>query len=356
MRSFFSKVTFLLLITTCLISCTEIDNKLPLIPDSIGKDGGILIVAHENTWESQHISLLKKALSKSLSGLPKQESLFKISTAPPRIYFKSLNQFRTVIIPVIIHSRTNYYASFTENLKADLLAKIEKEKVSLLRQDDKYAKDQYIVYLFATTENELNKYLSENQKLLSKYVSDLEIKHLAKELATKKKNISAMKVIKEKFGLSLSIPAAYKIARDTTDFIWLRNSTQKEDFNIFMSKKKYSSPDQFQAKNILKWRKELGEKYISGKDKRQSFMETENYISPAFQEESIASAYAKKCRGMWKLHNLSMGGTFLSYVFANTASNELFYLEAFLHNPTKSKTNTLRELETILKSATFTEN
>ena len=65
----------------------------------------------------------------------------------------------------------------------------------------------------------------------------------------------------------------------------------------------------------------------------------------------IDNQYAVEARGIWEIANDYMGGPFISYTIHNPQTNELLYLDGFVHAPGKEKRNFMQQLEKIFTTA-----
>jgi len=344
------KPTFIfLLLVFSFASCQLLQEGEPILPKATGKVGGILIVADKPLWQQEIVTSIKEVLSKPAEGIAQKETLFKLSTAPSSIYFKSLKTYRTILIPIILDYPYNYFTPFTTGLSKDVIEKVEANGTILQKAVNKYAKEQTIVYLIAKNEKSLCTYVKENAKSLRHYFHQREINTLIGQLEREKTNKEAMKRIEEKFSYHMHIPSTFQMALDTTDFVWLRQAEANKDLNIIIAEVK---PEEisFVNESIFGYRNQLCKRYIYGnKERENSYMTTESIIMPYFEDSKLNDAYAKECRGLWKLKNLSMGGTFISYTLKNK-DKKYFYIEAFLHNPAQKKVPELRNLEAILRT------
>jgi len=74
------------------------------------------------------------------------------------------------------------------------------------------------------------------------------------------------------------------------------------------------------------------------------------HLETEFSQTKFYGQYAKKIRGIWMANDLSLGGSFVSYIFVDPDTNRLYYLDGFVVSPGKNKRETLRELDVIIKT------
>ena len=68
------------------------------------------------------------------------------------------------------------------------------------------------------------------------------------------------------------------------------------------------------------------------------------------REVSFQGKYAKECRALWKLSDISSGGPFVSYVFVDESQKRIYYLEGYVYAPGEDKRTFMQEVEVILQS------
>ena len=71
------------------------------------------------------------------------------------------------------------------------------------------------------------------------------------------------------------------------------------------------------------------------------------------QATEINGNYTVEARGIWDIVNDFMGGPFLGYLIHNAKTNELIYIDCFIHAPGKKKRNYIQQLEYVVSSLKF---
>jgi hypothetical protein len=221
----------------------------------------------------------------------------------------------------------------------------------MLRSSDEFAKDQEVIYLFGNNEEELIQNLEKNKRQLQNLFQVRERSRMQKILLTRKS--SEANVLGQELGLNLSVPASYQVAKNTSDFLWLRQptiSTSRPDISLFFYATDYTSEDQTFPDSIIALREKITKMHIYGDpNNRNSFLVTERLDpSPVFTNFRINDNFAVEIRGGWKTNNLSMGGSFLAYIMVDSKQGKLYYMEGFVYYPNETHRESIREIETIL--------
>jgi len=64
----------------------------------------------------------------------------------------------------------------------------------------------------------------------------------------------------------------------------------------------------------------------------------------------VHGSYAVEVRGVWDLVNDFMGGPFIGYLIHDKSTNQLLYVEGFVHAPSTTKRKFMERIEHILRN------
>jgi hypothetical protein len=150
----------------------------------------------------------------------------------------------------------------------------------------------------------------------------------------------------------MKVPFGYQLVMNNEEFLWVRQINPKDDKDIFISRKKYTSQEQFKSDSLISWRDEICQKYLYGDPERSdTYLVTETNVEhkPVITKEiSFHKKFAVEMRGLWRTNNFVMGGPFLSYTLVDQPKGIIYYIEGFTFSPGKDQREIMRELETIL--------
>ena len=79
-----------------------------------------------------------------------------------------------------------------------------------------------------------------------------------------------------------------------------------------------------------------------------SYMTTEHQYSPHISMHNYDKLQILRVKGLWKMTNAFMGGSFVSNFICDTTNNRVLALEGFLFSPGKNKRNRMKELEWLI--------
>lgn len=169
----------------------------------------------------------------------------------------------------------------------------------------------------------------------------------------KLENIEATKKLKHSFKFSFTMSKDFSISTFKDDFAWFRKdyfaNKQQRTLNIFVYKTPYIGEGMFKEEKIIELRDKIAKENISGPT-RGSYMGTETRFPYSRNEVVINNINFIETRGLWRLFNDFMGGSFINYCFVNKKTNEFVMIDCFLYAPNQNKRDELMQMESIVHS------
>jgi hypothetical protein len=321
-------------------------------PRSRGAIGEIVVAIDSIKWQGPVGQAVREVFEGSIPGLIRDENFYDIRRVDPRAMNKVLKLSTNIIYVTTFDDKKGgsqmINAMFTKESKDKAAAD---PSLYLLRNSDEFALDQEVMYLFGNNEEELIRNLKENKRQLQNLFQVRERNRMKKVILARKS--SEANAAGQQLGLHLSVPASYQIAKTEQNFLWLRQptiSTSRPDISLFFYSMDYTSELQTFPDSIIALRERITKQHIYGDpDNRNSFLVTERVDpSPVFTNFRINDNFAVEIRGGWKTNNLSMGGSFLSYIMVDSEKGKLYYMEGFVYYPNEAHRESIREIETIL--------
>ena len=144
--------------------------------------------------------------------------------------------------------------------------------------------------------------------------------------------------LKERLGVSLRIPSAYRTAKATNDFYWIRKDLKSSgSTNIIIYEVPFAmiGRDSAIVGDIIKIRDSIGGNYLPVEDEGR-FITEEAYAPYLFSSE-IDGKFAYETKGTWEVKDKYMAGPFLNYAVRDEANNRYLILEGFTYAPSMAK-------------------
>lgn len=349
---YFMKYTFVPVLALVLLSSCS-DSKNTNLPPSSGLTGDIFLIMDSTQWKGPLGKVLDSLFSAEMEGLPRAEPVYNIKWIDPRKLNFVLKQRRNLIFAVTLDQKTSGATQVKRLFTKESLDQI-RTNPELFSQNAQnvFAKGQEVLYLFSTTEDQLLKHIRKNSKRLIEYFDVRERERLTASLFKSKQLKGVSQIMRKEFDCDFKVPFGYQLVMNNEEFLWVRQINPKDDKDVFISRKKYTSQQQFNRDSLINWRDEICQKYLYGDpDRADTYLVTETNVDhkPVITREvSFHNNFAIEMRGLWRTNNFVMGGPFISYTLVDQSKGMIYYIEGFTFSPGKAQREIMRELETIL--------
>ena len=336
MKKYFFYFVLPLLIFSCDSSQTSTK------PAHSGAAGEIIVVTSNSVWDAGVDTIIRDLFQYYLPMLPQPEAAFTIMHYTPDQFSMILERHRNII-----------------TIKVDSNITQQQNRIDLLK--DKWSKEQLVLEIEASSIEEVGLMLNEKSQDLISIINSKENERLS-WLFTAYPAKPIMNLVEKKFGVSLVIPQGFDLAKDSTDFLWLKREKSRNLSgnmyyviqNIVIYTSPFISDDAFEDTLLLQTRDQFVRKIPGPSD--GSYMTTvyafqDMDLFPEGNDVSIDGQYGRLIRGLWKMENDFMGGPFISLSTYDEANNRIITIEGEIFAPKFDKREYLRELEAILFSA-----
>lgn len=344
---------FLLVIIFFVGACNTGEKNSEYLPLATGKPGDILLIIDSVQWRGPLGEELRNILYAEVPGLPREETMFNVIRVHPGKKLNVITQIRNLLYVFTLDQRSAGTKSIKENFSPETLQRIQTDTSFFISVvEDEYARGQQVMYLYGDTEENLIRHLRQNRQKIIDRFNDLERGRVQKKLKGVKTTQGITDMLRKEWQCELRVPAGYKLADKTNDFIWLRSMEMEVDKNIFITRKSYESEYQLLPDSLLAWRDSVAQKHLFGDPEDPiSYVVTERTISykPVLAKQvDFNGHFAMELRGLWRTNNKTMGGPFLSYSLVDEPKGLIYYVEGFIFSPGKEQRETMRQMEAVL--------
>ena len=329
------------------------------LPKATGKTGQIIIVMDSAQWKGKVGDEIRTTFQQQVKYLPREEPMFSLSHIDPMDFQSIFKTQKNIIFVTDLGNKSKGNRKLKTFFTNESLKMIDEDpSLFMYPKKDEFAQGQEILHLFGQNEEILINNIAKNREKLQNYFVEIEERRMHQALYAAKVEKGISKHIKELLGCEIMVPFGYEIALEDDKFIWLRNFSPDIDKSIFISWVNYTSQDLFSLDSLLALRTEMSKPYILYKpEDPESYMLTETDNFDVFREEiNFKDHYAVQLRGLWRVNKYYMGGPFISYAMVDETTNRLYYIEGFLYSPGKPQRDSMRELDTIIKTFHISEN
>ena len=325
MRSY----TLFAVISLFILAACNSDSKkesVRIYADSSGNINNLQIVMTNDLWEGSLGEAVRTVFAAPVDGLPQDEPLFNMNQMPPSAFSGFAKRNRTFVR--FVQSDTTYvrYAN------------------------NPYAKPQLGVFIGGPNKDEMINQLNENSSAIIAALKSTEIKEKQRRI---NKSLMNTAPLKEKLGVSMNIPTAYRLAKQEDNFFWIRKDIRTGSLNIVVYEVGMDAidPEGEVINDIIRLRDSIGGDNVTV-DEGGRFI-TEEAYAPYIFDAKIGGKFAYEVKGTWEVRDKWMAGPFVNYTIRDEANNRYLIVEGFTFAPSIDKRDYQFELEAILKSIQF---
>lgn len=314
---------FLLMLSSC--SCNNQDRKKYLSAVS-GKAGEVVIVASKALWNSEVGEAFRNILAADYPYLPQPEPAFNLVNISADMFSSAFQIHRNLII---VEVGSNY------------------QEAKLAVQRDYWAAPQIIIKVTGPSAEQVTEMLHKQGDRLWTLLDQAEVDRQSSN-TRKYADEQFKKQIKDKFGITLSIPEGYyknNPSGNPDNFMWFGYDTNFASTGVFVYSYPYTDTAQFSQKALNDKRQELLKEHVpSSRD--GSYMITSPYEEPEYTPITYKGTFLGRLRGLWEVHNGYMGGPFVSY--SMVVNGNIVTVEGYVYAPKTEKRNYVRQVIGIL--------
>lgn len=328
------KLSLVIICLFCIVSCTETKEKdkkkkpQGAMAHSVGKINELSVVVDNELWKSNVGDTIRKYFGAEVPGLPQEEPLFSMRQMPDKAFAGLARKNRTF-----------------------LWIKKEKEgKSGYGVLHNKFATPQIGAVLSGRTNEEIITLIQKNHEKITSQYKSTETREKQRRI---KKSLEKIPQIKEKLGITILIPTAYRIAIEEDKFFWIRKDIPSGSMNLMI----YELPlgivakDSGTVSSIIRMRDSIGSVKIPTSEVGHFI--TEEAYAPYLYETELGGRFTFETKGTWEIKDRFMAGPFVNYVIEDIAKNRVLVLEGFVFAPSTNKRDNMFELEAIIKSIKF---
>ncbi|MCL2247054.1 MAG: DUF4837 family protein [Lentimicrobiaceae bacterium] len=317
----------LLLATSLLFSCKKSGVKGIKVDNySIGKAGEVILVLDKKYISEEAQNYIVEVLTQPQPALNQIEPMFDLLYFDNKDFTSYFQRHRNIVR----FDMNPNYSSNTFNIDENL-----------------WTKPQTYVYLRGNDMDSLILLFMQNEDEILNALYNNDLKRVQNAAASNKDGFIEKK-IRDKFGVSVTIPNTYSIAREEEDFMWLRFKTVRNDRFIIIYK---TSGNDLSKSGLVNARNEKTKAYIPGAVLGAYPIVAEVAPFPLFNNHvSVGTFTGVELRGLWESVGDKMGGPFYHFSFMDRTGENVISVDGFVYAPEEEKRNYLRDVEAIVKT------
>lgn len=314
----------LMILSSCASDKGEKRSTGGVKPKSTGKLGEMVVVMPESWWQDTAGAAFRYYFESEYPGLPQVESRFTVVHIPPSAYNRLFKTHRNLVL-------------------------VEQEDSAAIGYEyNRFASGQLVMGIEASNPAELAQLLRESGLEAAKKFSDAEVNRLnrAHKLVKTNDAYSDLRAL----GLEVTVPNDFRLNLIEEDFIWFFRDKRKVTQGILI----YIGdvlPDVGMEDAIIAAR-DSATLRVEG-ERPGTYMCVEKIYAPMVQATEAQGRFAMETRGLWKMENDYMGGSFINKTIWDEANDRTVSIDGFVYAPGEDKRNYMMELEAIVESLRF---
>ncbi len=311
-------------------ACKDDGKKVKYLPESTGAINSLSVVMDNELWQGEVGDKVRDYFAAPVVGLTLEEPLFTINYMPQSVFSGTIR-----------HTRSILFVTKDSTSKAVI-------------KKDVYAKPQNVAVITGSTIDEITANIDAKANEIIKAFKTLEITEAQSRF---KRSLNKEQALKNKFGITLDIPSAYRVGKQEDNFVWIDRQVPKGTMNIvvYQMPEDYFKSDSTLVKDIIRMRDSIGATYIPGEDipGKKNHMVSEKNLAPHVYPSEVSGKKAVEVRGLWEMSDYPMGGPYLTYIINDKENNRKLIIEGFTFAPATQKRDNMFELEAIIKTLKF---
>lgn len=344
---------FVVLGLVFLSGCGSADYR----PRAVGPEGILTVVIDSSQWNGVVGESIRETLGGYIQTLPVPEPAFELKPAAltSQQALDVIKKQKNVVIAAPLNDTTNTVSQFiSSRLDTEARQMIQSGNSAVIPRPNLWRKDQMVVYLTASTPEQLARTIYEKSEDLLYTYNNITRERTEVEMFERGRQVEIEAEMLDKYGFAVNAQHDYFVAVDTTNFIWMRRVISTETWrSLFIYFEENADPSDLSAEWIYEKRDSLTKEYMEGTidgyveiDRRRT-LETENI--------NFLDRYGFETRGLWHMVidegdrklPIGMGGAFLTYAFYDEASGRNYLIDGMVFAPNYPKREFLRQLEVI---------
>jgi hypothetical protein len=328
------------------------------VPTAFGNLNEIVVIMDEDMWNGPVGDTLRYYYSAAYPLLPQPEPVFDLRhfTATDLKKDPLRKELRTYMLVANLNDESSETTKMVLNDIGEEKARAAREtpdEVNSVVGNDKWAKGQLLIYQFAYSHDALTEVLKKNFPYVRKRVNKFDDRKLQAYIYLDGENKPLMEEVQNDMGVNIRIPNDYFMAINDGEVIWMRKETEEISSNLLLKKIPYEAQSQLSKEYLITLRDSIGKKYIAS-TLEDTYMRVNDEDLPVISNpDKVNGYYAFEARGVWEIVNDYMGGAFVSYLILNPNTNELLFIDGFLHAPGKEKRDFMEHLNYIINTVKF---
>jgi hypothetical protein len=336
-----------------LTACQEGDFR----PHAVGPEGTINIVMDSTRWNGPLGEAVRSELGQFIQTLPAPERAFdlQLHALQSASDLERVKRLKNVVFVAPLSDTTNEARFLQSRIdERGREAILNGGRVAYIHRPDLWRRDQMVMYVTAGDESALIRALQDNGDNMRYVFNRITRDRLSQDMFRRGRQTELETRLMETHGFAVNGQHDFLLAKDTTDFVWLRRILSDSWRSVFVHYIDNASPAMLDPEWIYATRDSLTREYVQGN--LGGFVEIDRRRPLTTREVDFLGRFGYETRGLWHMVGedenggrvpFGMGGPFVSYAFYDEPSGRLYLIDGMVFAPNHGKRDFLRHMEVI---------
>ncbi|HEX7070997.1 MAG TPA: DUF4837 family protein [Rhodothermales bacterium] len=343
----------LLLLAACALGgCKDVDYR----PDAVGREAEIVVVMDDERWQGSLGDTVRAHLSDYMETLPAPEREFELRRTDIETRFEEIKTLKNVLF-VAPYTDTTAVARFLRSRLPENIDEMQAAANGLtVHREDLWRRNQMVIYVTAATAEALEATIRDRAEEIRYLFNRITRERVTREMFEKGRQRDIEEQLMRKHGFAVNVQYDFRVAIDTTNFVWLRRVLSDTWRSIFVYYIEDADPSIITPQWIYATRDSVTKQWIRGNV--GGFVEIDRPPRRPLETEAInfLGRYGFETRGLWQMmgeredgtrFQFGSGGPFVTYTFYDEPSGRIYMIDGMVFAPGFEKREFLRHMEAI---------
>lgn len=326
-------------------------------PKAVGKEGEVVIVIDSSRWNGPIGDALRSTVGELIGTLPAPERRFDLR-AMDLDADRDLSQVRrqkNVIFVAPLSDTTNEATYLRNVFDESAQDAIMSGDGVVIGRDDLWRRDQRVFYITGQNIDAVVDAIVRRAEEITRTFDEVTRIRLAGDMFERGRQRDLEEHLMEEHGFAVNVQHDYRIAIDTTNFVWLRRILSDTWRSLFVWYEENANPAVLTPEWIYSVRDSLTRTYVQGNLGGWVQIHDHELRPLITQNIDFLGHYGFETRGLWHMIGeedgrrveFGGGGPFLNYTFYDRASGRIYMIDGMVFAPGYDKREFLRQMEVI---------
>ncbi|MEG2365724.1 MAG: DUF4837 family protein [Alistipes sp.] len=298
---------------------------------ALGSPYEMILVCPQQAWSGAVGDTLRALFQAPVRYVNQDEPLFDVLRVLPRGFAKMVTEHRNIlkveIDPTLTAEQTTAVVEYNVRSVPQIMVTLQgANDAAVLQYLTAHGAD--LVYVFEKAERD--RFIANALKFNEEHITE---------------------VLHTTFGIEMTVPKGYVLAKQEKDFVWCRLEYPQAGQGFCVYSYPYTGKELLTEPSLLAARNRFVSRVPGPSD--NSHMTTSEAFTPDLRAFRLEGRAWIEMRGFWDVEGDFMGGPFVSYTTIDTATNRVITIDGYVFSPKIEKRNFLRSVEQLLYVVKF---